>query len=203
MTHVYLIRHAEYIYAPADGRNRDLGLSADGAKQAERLRERLARTGEIAPEVVIASPDRSARETAQVLAPLFTPPITLDSAFEEWRSDDGSLSAAEAAERWRQVPAAQRPFARPADGAESWVEFAARVQIALDRILNDHAGKTILLLANGSVIQAAFAYFFGYGLATHLRASIEVGTTAITHWVQPADGEPWTLERHNDRQHIE
>ncbi|HYF62628.1 MAG TPA: histidine phosphatase family protein [Herpetosiphonaceae bacterium] len=203
MTDLYLIRHADSIFAPADGRHRDLGLSADGAKQAERLRERLARTGEIAPEAVIASPARSARETAQVLAPQFAAPVTLDPAFGEWRRDDGSLGAAESAERWGQVPAAQRPFARLFDGGESWVEFSARVQGALDRVLREQAGKPILLLTHAGVIQAAFEYFFGYGLAGQLRAGVESRHTAITHWLKPADSDAWVLERHNDHQHLE
>jgi 2,3-bisphosphoglycerate-dependent phosphoglycerate mutase len=203
MTHLYLIRHADYIYAQAEGRYRDLGLSAEGIKQAERLRERLARTGEIAPDVFISSSERGARETAQILAPVFHRPITLDAAVEEWRSEDGSLSTEEFMQRWSQVPAAQKPFFRWIEGYENWVEFSARAQAALDRILHENAGQTILLLSHGGVIQAAFEYFFGFGLASGLRAGIEVRNTAISHWFKPPDGDKWILERHNDCQHLE
>ena len=61
MTHLYLIRHADYIYGEHDGRNRDLGLSPEGHAQAERLRERLARTREIRPDVFISSTERRAQ----------------------------------------------------------------------------------------------------------------------------------------------
>ena len=88
---------------------------------------------------------------------------------------------------------------------EDWVEFfQARVQTALDRILHENAGQSpILLLSHGGVIQAAFEYFFGLGLASGLRAGIEVRNTAITHWFKPPDGDKWIYERHNDYQHLE
>jgi len=60
MTHLYLIRHADYVYAEHDGRKRDLGLSPEGIQQVERLRERLARTKEIRPDVFISSTERGA-----------------------------------------------------------------------------------------------------------------------------------------------
>jgi 2,3-bisphosphoglycerate-dependent phosphoglycerate mutase len=53
-----LNRHADYVYAEHDGRKRDLGLSPEGHAQAERLRERLARSKEIRPDVFISSTER-------------------------------------------------------------------------------------------------------------------------------------------------
>ena len=203
MTHLYLIRHADYIYDLEGDRRRDLGLSPEGISQAERLRDRLARTGEIKPDVFIASGERGAQETAQMLAPVFALPIIPDTDVEEWRSEDGSLSSEEFMERWRQVHDSQKPFYRWIEGCENWIEFSARAQIALNRIVNEHAGKTIVVLTHGGVIQAAFEYFFGYGLANHLRAAAYVKNTAITHWFQPEGSSRWVLERHNDHHHLE
>ena len=202
MTHLYLIRHAEYIYAEQDGKKRDLGLSPEGTRQAERLRDRLARSREIQPDVFIVSTERGAQETAQILAPVFAPPMIADAAVEEWRSEDGSFSTEEFMERWHQLPETQKPFYRWIDGYENWVEFSARAQIALNRIVQAHAGKTIVILTHGGVIQASFEYFFGYGLATMQRASLTMKNTSITHWLQPEGSNKWVLERFNDYHHL-
>lgn len=202
MTHLYLIRHADYVYVEQDGRKCDLGLSPEGVMQAERLRDRLARNGEIKPDVFIASTERGAQETAQILAPVLALPIISDANVEEWRSEDGRFSTEEFMEPWRALPDAQKPFYRWIDGYENWVEFSARAQIALNRIVLEHEGKTILVLTHGGVIQASFEYFFGYGLATQQRATLSMKNTSITHWMLPEGTRRWVLERFNDRHHL-
>jgi 2,3-bisphosphoglycerate-dependent phosphoglycerate mutase len=206
VTHLYLIRHADYIYDLVDGNypKRDLGLSPEGVKQAERLRDRLARTQEIKPDVFISSPERGAHETAKVLAPAFGQPIILDSDVEEWRSEDGSLSSEEFMERWRQVPESQRAYYRWVEGYENRLEFSLRVHLALNRILQAHAEKTIVVLSHGAFIQISFVYFFGYGEANlQCGAAPEIRRTSITHWYKPHDGNRWILERSNDCHHLE
>lgn len=150
MTHLYLIRHAEYIYAEQDGKKCDLGLSPDGITQAERLRDRLARSHEIQPDVFIVSTKRGAQETARIVALVFDPPMIADPAVEEWRSEDGSFSTEEFMEHWHQLPETQKPFYRWIDGYENWVEFSARPQIALNRIVQTHASKTIVILTHAA-----------------------------------------------------
>ena len=88
------------------------------------------------------------------------------------------------------------------EGYENWVEFSARVQTALNRIVQHHAGKTIVVLTHGGVIQASFEYFFGYGLATLQRASLSIKNTSITHWLLPETSSRWVLERFNDYAHL-
>ena len=202
MTHLYLIRHGDSIDGLEDGKNRDLGLSPQGIQQVERLRDRLAATREIKPDVFISSPERRAHETAKILAPAFGQPIVLDKEVEEWRSDDGSLSSEEFMKRWEQVPSRDRLFHHWVEGGESWVEFSARVQAALNRILREHAGKTILLLTHGGDIQVAFFYFFGFGLANFRRSTMVVNKTSITHWYQQEEEDRWVLERFNDYHHL-
>lgn len=202
MTQLYLIRHGDYIYDLKDGRKQDLGLSAEGVKQAESLRERLARTGELKPDIFISSPERGAHETAKILEPLLGQPIILDKEIEEWRSEDGTLSSEEFMERWRQVPETQKLFYRWIEGCENWLEFSLRVQLGLNRILQEHEGKTIVLLTHGGVIQASLVYFFGMGTASFQRASVEIKNTSITHWYKPESQTKWVLERFNDYHHL-
>jgi len=204
MTHLYLIRHADYIYDVVDGKypKRDQGLSPEGLQQAERLRARLAATGEIKPDVFISSTGRGARETAEIIAPALGQPIILDKDVEEWRSEDGSLSTEAFMEPWEKLSDAEKPYYRWVDGCETMLEFALRVHVAMNRILKEHDGKTILILTHGAFIQTTFAYFFGYSLAVPQRVSPEIRRTSITHWVRSANQSRWTLERSNDCHHL-
>jgi probable phosphoglycerate mutase len=204
MTHLYLIRHADYVYDLVDGKypKRDQGLSPEGIRQAERLRDRLARTREIKPDVFISSPERGAHETAQILAPVIGQPIILDSDVEEWHSEDGSLSTAEFMEPWEKLTDAQRPYYRWVEGCETTVEFALRVNVALNRILQEHQGKTILILSHGAFIQVSFSYFFGYSMAIPQRAAPDVKRTSIMYWFKAENKNTWLLERSNDYHHL-
>ncbi len=201
MTHIYLIRHAENTDGLIDGKMGDLGLSVEGITQAEKLRDRLATSGEIKPDVFIASPERRAHETAQILQPALGQPIVLDNEVVEWKSDDGSLDEEEFMRRWNAVSKAHKPYYRWIEGYENRMEFSLRVHLALNRIVQEHAGKTVVLLSHGAFIQMSFMYFFGYGEAVLDRAMPEVRRTSITHWYLDAK-ERWNLERSNDCHHL-
>jgi probable phosphoglycerate mutase len=75
MTHLYLIRHGDYAVGLEGGRYGDQGLTPLGVRQAERLRVRLATTGEIKADALIASPLLRARQTAEVLASTLGLPV--------------------------------------------------------------------------------------------------------------------------------
>jgi 2,3-bisphosphoglycerate-dependent phosphoglycerate mutase len=203
MTHLYLIRHADYIYDLVKGKypKKNQGLSEKGVAEAQRLRERLEASGEIKPDVFISSAERGAMETAEFLSPIFNTRIKKDKDFEEWRSEDGTLSSEEFMRRWNEVPKAQKPYFRWIEGCENRMEFSLRVHQALNRVITEHQGKTIAIVTHGAFIQLSFNFFFGYGEASIDRAVPEIRRTSITHWYQPADQERWVLERSNDCHH--
>lgn len=200
MTHIYLIRHGDYDGVVNGQQIENPGLSAKGMRQTELLRDRLARTGEIAADALIASPTRRAQETALALAPVLGRTILLDKAFEEWRCDNGVLSAEEFDARWSAVAEPQRPFFQWVEGGESWVEFAARMQLAFNRVEQTYAGKTVVIVAHGGVTQASFIYFMS--LSATATPGIATEYTAITHWSKADAALRWTLEAHNDHQHL-
>jgi probable phosphoglycerate mutase len=103
LTHLYLIRHRDYIYEldAQTAKKRDKGLSTEGIRQAEALKDRLIKTGELKPEVLISSPEPGAHQTAQLLLPAPGESIVLDEGVEKWRSEDGSLSSEEFMECWQ------------------------------------------------------------------------------------------------------
>jgi probable phosphoglycerate mutase len=201
LTSIYLIRHGDYDELVDGKAVENPGLSPKGARQVQLLRDRLARTGEIKADALIASPARRAHEMAETLAPVLGAPVTLDVDLEEWRCDRGALSPEEFTARWQRVSHAQRPFFQWVEGGESFVELTARVQLAINRIWQEHVGKTIVLVTHGGVIQASFAYFFNLSATTIPGISTE--NTAITHWIRSADANRWTLKGHNDHAHLQ
>ncbi|GCE31320.1 phosphoglycerate mutase [Dictyobacter alpinus] len=202
MTHLYFIRHGDYIEALEDGSYQDLGLSPEGIRQTKCLRDRLSRTGEIKADVLIASPMRRAKASAEILASALGKPIVFDKGFEEWVCDDGTLPPEQFSARWRQVPEAQKPFFRFMDGYETGFEFSGRIQSALNHLLQDYAGKTIVVVTHGGVIAASFHYFFGLSAAVPARVALSARHTSITHWYQSPHGQTWALERYNDAHHL-
>jgi probable phosphoglycerate mutase len=183
-----------------DGKYRDLGLSDEGVSQSERLRDRLTQTREIKPDVFIASSARRAQETARILAPAFEQPLLTDAEFEEWRTDDGSLSPEAFMERWNQVAPDQRAYIHWVEGGENRLEFTARVHFALNRVTQAHAEKTVAIVTHGAFIQTAFSFFFGYGEASFASAAPEIRHASITHWYKQQNR--WILERSNDYHHL-
>jgi probable phosphoglycerate mutase len=182
------------------------GISPNGVAQAERLRDRLAATGEIVPDALIASSLPRAQETAAILAPaLGGLPVLLDDDLQEMRygAADGLLWADYEARFG--VPDVYRESLRPlAPGGEHWVGFVARVSAALARIAQDHAGQTIVLVCHGGVIEAAFLAFLGLDAAAGLWAGLFPQNTSITHWVQreAGPGRRWHLQTYNDHLHL-
>ncbi len=90
-TNLYLIRHGEAVVnvKPIVGDMRgDTGLTPLGVTQAERLRDRLAATGEISADVLIASTMPRARQTAEIIAPALGLPILWDDDVQEMRSGE-------------------------------------------------------------------------------------------------------------------
>ena len=51
-------------------------------------------------------------------------------------------------------------FARWGPGGENWDSFILRACTALDRIIHEYAGKTIVLVCHGGIVDATFLYFF-------------------------------------------
>ena len=221
LTHLYLIRHGEAVCnvdraAPTAGMKGDLGLTELGKLQAERLRDRLAATGEIQPDVFIASTLPRARQTAEIIAPAIGLPIIWDDEVQELRV--GEIDGVPWRDIAESVPDFRiEPFRPLAPGGENWPQFMLRVATALDRITREHEGKTIVVVCHGGVIDSSFAIFYGAGAFSFPAVDLATRNTSITHWQRlgvdnlprhwerPApDGLPacWRLLGYNDDAHV-
>src|SRR5437660_5267034 len=205
MTHLYLIRHGEALGAV----KRIIGntpLSPFGITQAERLRDRLAATGEIAADVLISSTFKRARQTAEIIAPALDLPIIFDDEVQELR--DGVAEGMQVEEyraKYGEVNFRETPFRQVAPAGENWGQFVLRVSTALDRIIRANEGKTIVIVCHGGVIGVSFLYFLGTGSFQYPQAGFDTDNTSLTHWARRLfNGRParWRLKCYNDDMHL-
>lgn len=207
MTHLYLVRHGDATTTSTNPLE-DPRLTVLGIAQAERLRDRLAGSGEIKADVLIASTMLRARQTAEIIAPALSLPILYDDDVQEWRfPQDEKINVDEYVEHFKTLSHDQKPFYQVVPGAESWVQFMLRACVSLNRITERYAGKTIVVVCHGGVIDASFHFFLRLS-TVHLPPSyFDTHNTSLTHWYragQPDVGFPpsWTLESYNDVMHL-
>lgn len=209
MTHLYLIRHGEAVanvQPIVAGMRGDAGLTARGVQQAERLRDRLRQTGEIAADVLIASNLPRARQTAEIIQPALGLPILFDEEVQELRPGEADgLSNAEARARYGPVDFDGEPLRPFAPGGESWGDFTLRVSRALGRITREHAGKTIVVVCHGGVIDCSFIHFFQMPGLVLPPTDFHTRNTSLTHWelVGRRSRSLWRLNAYNDIAHLQ
>jgi probable phosphoglycerate mutase len=195
LTHLYLIRHGEAVcnvdpMAPTAGMRGDLGLTQRGVQQAERLRDRLAATGEIQADVLIASTLPRARQTAEIIAPAIGLPIIWDDDVQELKV--GDVDGIPWNEVEAQVPNLRyEPWKPFAPGGENWPQFVLRVGAALERIVREHFGKTIVIVCHGGVVDGSFLLFSGLAGMTIPALELHTRNTSITHWELRRRPAPW------------
>jgi len=204
MTQLYLIRHAEM--QPMKGFLRDDGLSALGRVQAERLRDRLAATGEIKADVLISSTYPRARQTTEILSPALGLTPLFDDDLQELRPGEIlGLSMEEFRTKYQEEDFEETPFRAVAPGAENWGQFMLRVGATLERIIRQYEGKTIVLVCHGGVIDGSLLYFFRMSTLSVPPAQMLCHNTSITHW-QRIPWKPgafrWRLMKYNDVFHL-
>ncbi len=205
MTDLYLIRHGEALGAVHDIIG-NTDLSPLGILQAERLRDRLAATGEIDADVLISSTFKRARQTAEIITPALGLPILFDDEVQELRDGvGGGIHVDEYRAKFGEVNFRETPFRQVAPDGENWGQFVLRVATALDRIIHEYDGKTIVIVCHGGVIGVSFLYFIGAGSLQYPQAGFDADNTSITHWARrSASGRParWRLKCYNDDMHL-
>lgn len=204
-TRIVIIRHGESVAnatKSVHGPRVCEGLSELGRDQCVRLAARLARTGELAGSVLVASQYRRARQTAEAIAPAIgNPPLEIDERWGEldWGAACDGLTWAEAVERhglpnWTDEDAPTFP------GGESVAALQRRVAAAVDDLLARHRGRVVTICAHGGVVDMAVRYVTG----AHDRSRFDLFTanTALTTIARTSSGR-WRLERYNDAAHLQ
>lgn len=209
-TTLTLVRHGESevtVRQVFGGERSCTGLSPLGIRQAEALRDRLTRTGELAPEALWASTLPRAIETAEAVRPAVGDlPIETDAELQELRPGqaDGTPFA-EYGDRFGTFDRWAEPFRPIAPGGESLAAFHHRVGDALFRLTDRHAGQSVLVVCHGGVIDAALRTLVGQSPPNDYLWALNASITEFRRRVND-DGTPrgpWMLMRFNDAAHLE
>ena len=185
-TTLLLLRHGVTEFTPQrrfSGRGgADLALTAHGLAQAQAAAEAVLAAGGV--DVVIASPLRRTRETAQVVADRLGLGVRVDDdwvecAFGEW---DG-LTAAEVAQRWPDEMAAwQRSSAAAPPGGEPFDEVERRVRVARDRALARHPRARVLVVTHTTPIKQLVRLALGAPPDALWRLDSSPASLTTTRW---------------------
>lgn len=204
-TTIVLIRHGESnvtVNRVIGGYRTCSGLSPLGRDQAERLRDRLASTGELSADVLIASNFERAIETARVIAPAFDGlEVEIDEGFGEHDPgpDIDGMTFMAYVERFGTPDWTGDPHHDVFPGGETTAQFQLRVGSSISRLVRTHPGRTIVVACHGGVVDVAFRHL--------LRAQptgtfiLQSANTSITQFTTDGSGI-WRLERYNDAAHL-
>jgi 2,3-bisphosphoglycerate-dependent phosphoglycerate mutase len=205
-----LIRHGESV-AMVDrvvgGHEGCRGLSPLGRRQVEALRDRLAATGEVQADALVASVLPRAIETAEILAPaLGGLPVAQDCDVCEQHPGEGDgLTWTEFEAKYRPEGWQFDPYEPISPGGESVAELNARVARTLLRLADEHRGGTVAVACHGGVVAASMVSFLSLPFHGGL-VQLFSDNTSITEWVLEDDGRGhpplWRLVRYNDAAHL-
>jgi broad specificity phosphatase PhoE len=201
-----LVRHGDAhagFHGVIGGRHGCLGLTDLGRRQAEALRDHLAATQWLRPDVVVASVLPRAIETAEIIGP----GVGLEMASQH--VDLCELDPGEAdGLTWVEYHGQHGNFdmeAEPdrvfAPAGESWNTFHDRVRRMLERLVADHSGETVMAVCHAGVIMASLRILLGVphpGTGAQIRPT----NTGLTEWTYDPERALWTLHCFNATTHL-
>jgi broad specificity phosphatase PhoE len=185
-TILYLLRHAATdanLATPSvlQGCRIDPPLAPLGVRQAAATRDFLA----VRPiDACYCSPLLRARETAAILAaPHGLIPTIIDALTEcdvgSWEGLDWGTIRARDPEAYRDYMADPARFAYP--GGESFADVFRRASVALDRILVNHAGQTVMAVTHHVVSRTYLAAMLGLPLKQARSVALDnCGISVVT-----------------------
>jgi probable phosphoglycerate mutase len=199
-TVTHLLRHGQTEHTPErrfSGRN-DLPLSLTGRAEAEAA---AVRAGELGIEVIVSSPLRRTRETAELVGAALGIAVEFDDDLVEL--DFGALEGLSADEARATHPLATRRFwadvTVAAPGGESVADVSARVARARRRILTEHAGRTVLVVSHVTPIKLLLAAGLAAGDDVVHRVFLEAASLCTVAW--SSDGRA-SVRLVNDTSHL-
>jgi 2,3-bisphosphoglycerate-dependent phosphoglycerate mutase len=203
-----LIRHGESragVAGVVGGPRGCRGLTERGRAQSERLRDRLARTAELRPSLLLTSILPRAIETAEIVARAFpdVTPIVQDCDYCELHPGECDGLTWEETTRRYPPPPVDDPDAVMSPGGESGRAFDRRVRAALTSLLDAHSDGTAVIFTHGGFITASLLYLLGLpGLPQTRSFRLDPTNTSITEFGDRQTDGRWTLERYNDVAHL-
>jgi probable phosphoglycerate mutase len=203
-TNLILIRHGES-EEEVQHVIGDFPLTDNGKYQVTALAQRLQHDQEIARRdvVLIASPFERAMQTASLLAPIWNTQVVVDAGFQKWMP---GYAVGLRFDEFKRLYGSNPYYSQvtTATDDETWAHYLLRVYSAYNRILEKHAGKTIVLVTHRGVMECSFSYLSGATSLSFPVVHYDSAYTGITRWRHVADAysSGWRLVSHNDAAHL-
>lgn len=201
-----LVRHGESLagfHGVIAGPTGCTGLTPHGRRQAEALRDHLARTGRLKADVMLASILPRAVETAEIIAPglgMRTFAQECDLCEVHTGEADG-LDWSEYGVRYGNFDMEAEPDRAFAPEGESLNSFHERVRRLLERVATEFEGRTVVAVCHAGVIMASMRLLLGIG-ATAAGARLRPTNTGLTEWEYDPESQRWTLHTFNEAPHL-
>jgi broad specificity phosphatase PhoE len=199
-TVTHLLRHGRTEHTPERrfSGSSDLPLSELGRADAAAAARHLAGRG---IDVIVASPLQRTRQTAETVAAVLGVPVEVDGDLREL--DFGAWEGLTAAEAAQKSPLAFRRWSGAVDvrppGGESVADVSVRVARARARVLERHAGKTVLLVSHVTPIKLLLAAGLEVGDEVVHRVFLEAASLCTVTW--SSDGRT-SVRLVNDTSHL-
>lgn len=176
------------------------GLSAEGRAQAESVGAWLAAAAEQV-DAVVSSPVRRTRETAELVAAALGQPVLEEPGFAEmdFGAWDG-LTFSDVGERHRdQLEEWLGSLdAAPGGTGESFREVETRVLSALQRTLDEHAGRTVVVVSHVTPIKTLVAHVLDAPLLSVFRMELTpASVTVLSFFDDEVSGPVATMRLYN------
>ena len=156
----------------------DFPLTDLGHAQAEKMAQWVREHYQV--NYIICSPLLRARQTAEHLSRATGLGIVCDDDLMEWQN--GLIAGLTRSEADAKYPAPPVKFPHTKlYGQESQIEFRARAENALSRILNEKPSDSVVaIVSHGGMISMLYRSFLGLPMNTNI--SFATGDTGIHHW---------------------
>jgi broad specificity phosphatase PhoE len=144
-TTLILVRHSLPEVDPETAAN-EWRLSEEGRRRSREMAEQLAAHR---PEIVVTSQEPKAQETGEIIAGVLNLPWETAAGLHEHRRTGEFFSQEQFQQQVREF------FARPSElvfGLETAEQAGRRFSEAVSRVVEEHAGKNILIVAHGTVM---------------------------------------------------
>ena len=199
-TTTLLLRHGRTAHTPERrfSGSSDLDLSDLGRADAAAAAQAMVGRG---IEAIVSSPLKRCRQTAGAVAEVLDTGIEVDRDLREldfggWEGMTGTEALAAnplAFRRWRTALDVRPP------GGESIVDVSTRVAAARARILERHAGKTVLIVSHVTPIKLMLAAGLGVGDEVVYKVFLEAASLSTVTW--GTDGSS-SVRLVNDTSHL-
>lgn len=201
-----LIRHGDAfagLHGIIGGRLGCAGLTDLGVRQAEALRDHLAETGQLRPDVLLASELPRAIRTAEIIAPA----LGFETVEQDCDLCEVHVGEADGLD-WAEWTTLYGPLDMPAEperefapGGESWNSFNERVARTMERLAHEHPDRDVVAVCHAGVIQASVRAVFDIphpGTGARLQPT----NTGLTEWHHDPAIDRGTLHGFNDTTHL-